>query len=130
MANTQLGTTQKMPYFVAALDNNGNAAPLAPGDTVDVTSSDTSSATIVPDSVPAVGFVASGMVFGQSNAQVGVVITATANKADGSVDIATAGIIDVVSEVPPPSTATSMNLTFGTPVEQSSASKVQRQRPY
>jgi len=78
-----------------------------------VFSSDTTSATIVPDSVPAAGSVASGFVVGGKKVQVGVSITAAITHADGSLGLSVVDLIDIVG-----GTASSISLGFGAPVAQ------------
>lgn len=111
--NTQLGDTQKVPYTLTALDADGNPASLAAGDVVVVSSSDTASATVVPDATPAAGSLASGFILGGKKLQVGVVITAAANKADGSVDLTVTDTIDIVAGA-----ASALSFGLGAPVSQ------------
>jgi hypothetical protein len=113
MANFQLGDTEKVSYALTVLDADSNPANLLPGDTVSVFSSDTTSATIVPDSVPAAGSVASGFVVGGKKVQVGVSITAAITHADGSLGLSVVDLIDIVG-----GTASSISLGFGAPVAQ------------
>ena len=115
MANFQLGDTEKVAYTVTVLDADSNPASLQPGDSVSVVSSDTASASIVPDATPAVGSVASGFIVGGKKLQVGVSITATVNQAVPSVPpLAPAvDLIDIVGGA-----ASSISLGLGAPVAQ------------
>ena len=113
MANFQLGDTEKAPYALTALDADSNPATLAAGDVVTVVSSDVASATVVPDATPAAGSLASGFILGGKKLQVGVTITASANKADGTLDLTVVDLIDIVGGV-----ATSLSLGLGAPVAQ------------
>ena len=111
--NFQLGDSEKVSYALTALDAQSNPATLAVGDTITITSSDTASATIVPDATPVAGSLASGFIVGGKKVQVGVVITASANKADGSLDLTVTDTIDIVG-----GTASSLSLGLGAPVAQ------------
>jgi hypothetical protein len=111
MANFQLDDTQKVAYALVAFDAANNPAQVAAGDVISVSSSDVASATVVPDAVPAAGSLASGFIVSGSKAQVGVQITASAKKADGSLDLQVVDLIDVVSAA-----ASSLGLSLGKPV--------------
>ena len=113
MPNTQLGDTETMSYSVTELDADSNPATPQAGDVATVTSSDTASATIVPDATPVAGTVASGQVVGGSKVQTGVQITASVTHADGTTLGPITGLVDVVGGA-----ASSLGLTFGTPVAQ------------
>ena len=113
MANFQLGDTEKVQYSLTALDADSNPATLAPGDVISVTPSDTDSATVVPDATALAGTLGSGFILGGKKLQVGVTITASATKADGTLDVTTTTLIDIVGGV-----ATSLSLGLGAPVAQ------------
>jgi len=113
MANFQLGDTEKVAYTLTALDAQSNPATLAAGDSISITSSDTASATIVPDATPVAGSLASGFIVGGKKVAAGVVITASALKADGSLDLTVTDTIDIVGGV-----ASSLSLGLGAPVAQ------------
>ncbi len=112
MANFQLGDTEKAPYALTELDADSNPATANPADVISITSSDTASATIVPDATPAAGSVASGFVLGGSKLQTGVVITATVTHPDGTA-LTVADTIDIVGGA-----ASSISLGLGAPVAQ------------
>lgn len=113
MANFQLGDTEKVAYTVTALDGDSNPATLRPGDSVTVVSSDTDSATVVPDATPIDGSIGSGFVLGGKKLQVGVSITATFTPASGTAPAPIVDLIDIVG-----GTATSISLGLGAPVSQ------------
>jgi len=112
MPNFQLGDTEKVAYALTALDADSNPATLAPGDTVSVVSSDVASATVVPDPTPVAGSLASGFIVGGSKLGT-ITITASANKADGTLDLSVTDAIDIVG-----GKASSLSLGLGAPVAQ------------
>jgi hypothetical protein len=112
MPNFQLGDTEKSAYALTELDADSNPALPQPGDAVSVTSSDTASATIVPDATPVDGSIASGFVVGGKKVQTGVVITASVVHTDGT-SLSVTDTIDVVGGV-----ASSLSLGLGAPVAQ------------
>jgi hypothetical protein len=112
IVNPQLGDSEKVTYTLTALDAARQPAGLSVGDTVSVTSSDTAMATVVPDTPPAVGALASGFIVGGQKLGT-VTITATASKVDGSVDLTVVDLIDIVGGA-----ATSLHLGLGSPVPQ------------
>ncbi len=112
MANFPLADTQKVAYALTELDADNNAATPQPGDVIAVTSSDTDSATVVPDDTPVAGSVASGFVLGGKKLQTGVTITATVTHADGT-SLTASDVIDIVGGV-----ASSLSLGLGAPVAQ------------
>jgi hypothetical protein len=112
MANFQLADVQKVPYTLTELDADGNPASPQPGDAVSIVSSDTASATIVPDAAPAAGSVASGFILGGKKLQTGVTVTATVAHADGS-KLSVTDTIDVVAGA-----ASTISLGLGAPVNQ------------
>jgi hypothetical protein len=112
VANFQLGDTQKVPFALSALDADGNPTTITTGDTVSVTSSDEASAKVVSDPTPTTGSLASGFIVGGKKLGT-VTITASATKADGTVDITVQDVIDIV-----PGTASSLSLGLGVPVAQ------------
>lgn len=112
MPNFQLGDTEKAPYALTELDADSNPALPSPGDTIAITSSDTGSATVVPDPSPAAGSVASGFILGGAKLQTGVVITATVTHTDGT-SLTVSDTIDIVGGV-----ASSLSLGLGAPVSQ------------
>lgn len=83
VSNTPLTDNFKIPYVYTLVDADGNAVPLAPGETVGVVSADEASATIVPDAVPTAG-AASGWVLGGAKLQVGVGVTFTVLDSTGA----------------------------------------------
>ena len=118
MSNFSLGDTEKVPYALTELDADSNPASLSPGDTITVVSSDTDSLTVVPDSVPVDGSVASGFLVGGKKLQLGVTVTATVAHAaagDGTpgTSLTVTDLIDVVGGV-----ASSLSLGLGAPVSQ------------
>lgn len=114
MANFQLGDTEKAQYSVTVLDADSNPATLAPGDTVDVTSSDPASVSIAADATPIAGTVASGFIVGGSKLGTGIVITATANLQATETPLPPAtALVDVVGGA-----ASSISIGFGAPVHQ------------
>lgn len=112
MANFPLGDTQKVAYSLTELDADNNPTDGVAGDVIAVTSSDTASATIVPDATPAVGTVGSGFIVGGSKLQTGVVVTASVTHADGTSFLAT-DTIDIVAGA-----ATQLAISLGAPVAQ------------
>jgi len=112
MPNFQLGDTEKASYALTELDAASNPALPSPGDVISVTSSDTASATIVPDATPVAGSIASGFVVGGKKVQTGVVITASVTHSDGT-SLSVTDTIDVVGGV-----ASSLSLGLGAPVAQ------------
>ena len=122
MANFQLGDNQKVSYQVMGLDSNSAPASKLPaGDLLAVVSSDLASMTVVPDATPVAGSLGSGFIFGGSKLQTGVILTASANKADGSDDTAVAHAVqlfDIISGPGSGGIAASLNFVFGTPVLQ------------
>jgi hypothetical protein len=113
MPNFQLGDTEKASYALTALDGDSNPAVLASGDVVSVTSSDPTSLTVVADATPVAGSLASGFILGSTQLQNGVQVTASIKKADGSLELSTMSLVDVVG-----GQATSLTLGFGAPVLQ------------
>lgn len=113
MANFILADNQKVSFVVSALASNGFSGQLADGDTVTVTSSDTASLTIVSDPTPVAGALASGFLVAGNKLQSGIVVTATAFKADGSIDLSTTSLVDIVA-----GTAVNLSISFGKPVLQ------------
>jgi hypothetical protein len=112
MPSFMLQDVQKVPYQIAAVDADGNPASLAAGDSINVSSSDSTMAVVVPDATPAAGFVASGFIVGAS--KLGTVqINAAVTHADGSAGPTGAVSIDIVS-----GPAASLSMGFGTPVAQ------------
>jgi hypothetical protein len=112
MPNFQLGDTEKAPYALTELDADSNPATADPADVISVTSSDTASATIVPDATPAAGSIASGFVVGGKKVQAGVVISASVTHTDGT-SLSVTDTIDVVG-----GKASSLSLGLGAPVSQ------------
>lgn len=112
MANFQLGDTQKAPYTLIELDADANPATPGSADVISIVSSDTASATVVPDATPVAGSVASGFIVGGAKLQTGVVITATVTHADGT-SLSVADTIDIVG-----GKASSLSLGLGAPVAQ------------
>lgn len=113
MPNPQIGDTEKAPYTLVELDADSNPALPSAGDVISITSSDTDSATIVPDATPVAGSVASGFVVGGKKLQVGVVITASVTHADGTTLGPVTDTIDIVGGV-----ASSLSFGLGAPVAQ------------
>ena len=113
--NTQLGDTEKMPYTVMELDADSNPVPPQPGDTLAVVSSDTASATLLPDAAPTVaGALGTGFIVGGSKVQLGVQVTFTALRAGGTpIGSPLVANIDIVG-----GNASSVSVSFGTPVAQ------------
>src|SRR5258706_6377892 len=110
MAPFQLKDVQKVPYQLTAVDADGNPAQLEDGSGVTVSSSDTSCATVLPDTTPAPGTVASGEII--AGAKLGLVqINAAVTKADGSPGPTGAVSIEIVS-----GPAASISFGLGTPV--------------
>lgn len=108
---------QQVSYGLNATDFDGNVVPLPAGDTLQVDSSATGSATVVPDATPAAGFDASGQILG--GATLGsVTITATAIGSDGvtpDASIAAASLaLSIVASAP----TTIGAFTLGTPTTQ------------
>jgi hypothetical protein len=112
MASFQLGDTEKAPYALTELDADSNPATPATGDVITITSSDSASATVVPDATPAAGSIASGFIVGGKKVQTGVVIAAAVTHADGTV-LTVSDTIDVVG-----GKASSLSLGLGAPVSQ------------
>jgi hypothetical protein len=112
MANFQLGDTEKVPYALTELDADSNPATANPADVISITSSDTASATVVPDATPAAGSVASGFIFGGKKLQAGVQIVATVTHPDGT-SLSVTDLIDIVGGA-----ASSISLGLGAPVSQ------------
>ena len=112
MPNFQLGDTEKAPYTLTELDADSNPANPQAGDVISVVSSDTASATIVPDATPSAGSIASGFVLGGKKVQVGVTITATVTHTDGT-SLSVVDTIDIVG-----GKASSLSLGLGAPVAQ------------
>ncbi len=112
MANFQLGDTEKAQYTLTELDADSNPATPQVGDVIEITSSDTASATIVPDATPLAGSVVSGFVVGGKKIQTGVSIMAKVTHPDGT-SLSVTDIIDVVGGV-----ASSLSLGLGAPVAQ------------
>ncbi len=112
MANFQLEDVQKVSYALAALDADGNAATLDAGDTIAVTSGDSTMASVVPDATPAAGFLASGFILGGA-VEGTVLISAAVTKADGSAGASGGVAIDVTS-----GPAASITFSLGAPVAQ------------
>jgi hypothetical protein len=112
MANFALGDTEKAPYTLVELDADSNPAMPKAGDVISVVSSDTASATIVPDATPVAGSVASGFVVGGKKLQTGVIITATVTHTDGT-SLNTTDTIDIVGGA-----ASSLSFGLGAPVAQ------------
>jgi len=112
MANFQLGDTEKVPYALTELDADSNPATPKSDDTITIVSSDTDSATVVPDETPVAGSVASGFIVGGKKVQAGVSITATVTHADGT-SLTVTDLIDVVGGA-----ASSISLGLGAPVSQ------------
>jgi hypothetical protein len=108
----QLGDTEKAPYALTELDADSNPATPDPADVISITSSDTASATVVPDPTPADGSIASGFIVGGTKVQKGVVISATVTHADGT-SLSVTDTIDVVG-----GKASSLSLGLGAPVSQ------------
>lgn len=112
MANFQLGDTEKVPYALTELDADSNPAVPQATDVIAIASSDTDSATVVPDATPAAGSVASGFVVGGKKLQTGVTVTATVTHADGT-SLTITDTIDIVGGA-----ASSLSLGLGAPVSQ------------
>jgi len=112
MPNPQLGDTEKVPYSLTELDGASNPASPSPGDVISITSSDTASATVVPDATPVAGSIASGFIVGGKKLQVGVILTATVTHTDGT-KLSVTDTIDIVGGV-----ASSLSLGLGAPVSQ------------
>lgn len=113
MANPQIGDSEKASYALVELDALSNPATPKASDVITITSSDTDSATIVPDATPVAGSVASGFVVGGKKVQTGVVITATVDHGDGTPALTVSDTIDIVG-----GTASSLSLGLGAPVAQ------------
>jgi hypothetical protein len=112
MSNFQLQDVQKVPYQIVALDADLNPTSLAAGDTVAVSSSDTTEATVVEDATPVAGSVASGFIVGQSKlgtVQINVAVT----HGDGSAGPTGSVSIDIVAGA-----AATIAVNLGTPVSQ------------
>ncbi len=112
MANFQLGDTEKVSYALTELDADSNPATADPADVISIVSSDTASATVVPDATAAAGSVASGFIVGGKKVQTGVTITASVTHSDGSV-LSVVDTIDIVG-----GKASSISLGLGAPVSQ------------
>ena len=113
MANFQLQDNFKVPYSIIELDKDNNPTG-GSGDTCTVTSSAPSSVSVVPDTTPAAGSIASGFLVGGSTLGTGIVITATPSHADGTpVAPPSTVLIDVVA-----GTAVSAGISLGTPIPQ------------
>jgi hypothetical protein len=112
MPNFQLGDTEKAPYTLTELDADSNPATPQDGDVITVVSSDTASATVVPDATPIAGSIASGFVVGGKKLQTGVTITATVTHTDGT-SLSVVDTIDIVG-----GKASSLSLGLGAPVAQ------------
>lgn len=115
MANTQLGDSQKIPYSYFLNDKDSNLVPLAAGQTVSVVSSDTASATVVPDATPAAGSTASGFILGGAKLQAGVTVTFSALDVDGTTKLVD-DVVDTFDVVV--GKAVTAAVTLGTPVDQ------------
>lgn len=110
MAPFQLKDVQRVPYQLTAVDADGNSAQLEAGATIAVSSSDPTSATVIPDATPAPGSVASGEIV--AGAKLGLVqINAAVTKADGTAGPTGAMSIEIVS-----GPAASISFGLGTPV--------------
>lgn len=114
--NPQLGDTQKVPYAFTLVDADGNTVPGGQGRVVTVASSDTDSATIVPDASPTAGSLASGFVVGGKKLATGLTITATVTKEDGTTPDPALSVVDTIDIVA--GAAVSALLSLGTPVAQ------------
>lgn len=112
MANFQLEDTEKVAYALTELDADSNPATADPADVISITSSDTASATVVPDASATAGSVASGFILGGSKLQTGVVITATVTHSDGT-SLTVSDTLDIVG-----GKASSISLGLGAPVSQ------------
>lgn len=115
MANFQLGDTQQVPYQIFGKDADGSPAVPAPGDTVNVSTSDTAMATVVKDATPAPGSLASGVIVGGTKE--GTVNIIVQYQPQGGSLITLTDAIDIVGG--PVSTVA---ISLGTPVAQTPAS--------
>jgi hypothetical protein len=113
MPSFQLGDTSKVAYSLVELDADGNPAPPLSGDVITIVSSDTASLTVVPDTVPVAGSVASGfLVAGKKLGS--VTVTATINHQQSTIPPLT--VVDTIDVVA--SAASSISLGLGSPVAQ------------
>lgn len=117
MANFQLGTDQKVPYTIVELDATGSPVAPKPENAVEVTSSDSNSATAVADVSPTPGTSGSGFVVAGSKIQPDVVITATITYLDGS-KLSATQTVDVVPAAVTGPKAASLKFEFGTAQSQ------------
>jgi len=111
MPNFQLGDTEKAPYALTELDAASNPASPQPGDVISIVSSDTASATVVPDATASAGSIASGFIVGGKKLGT-VTITATVTHTNGD-KLTVSDDIDIVGGV-----ASSLSLGLGAPVSQ------------
>lgn len=116
MTNQVLTDNQQIPYSVVEWDIKGNPTPVGPSDTVNISSSDTASITIVPDAVPAAGVLGSGMIVAGSKEQIGVSVTFTLASPGHPAIPPTVLLFDVTGDVP-----ATLSVTLGTPVPQTPA---------
>lgn len=127
--NFQLQDSFKVTYAAQEADADQNVVAPGSGDTVLVSSSDTASLTVVPDTAvdPAkvpnnadgtpgdpTKVLQTGFLVGGTKAQVGVKVTATFSHADGSA--AAPPVEDLIDVIVGP--ATTGSLSLGTPVSQ------------
>ncbi len=116
MPNFQLGDTEQVAYAITVLDGDSNPATLAPGTTVTVVSSNTAALSVEPDTTPAAGSVASGLLVGGTKLATGVSVTATVTLPGVSAPFVAVDLIDVVG-----GTANSISIGLSAPVSQTAA---------
>lgn len=107
--NPQLATNQQAPYVVNHLDGS----PLKTGNTIRVSSSDPTGASLVPDAAPLAGL-GTGFVVGGTSLQTGLKITADELDSTGAVIDTTSVLIDIVAATVPP--GSNLSLTLGVAV--------------
>lgn len=110
MPNTAIGDTEKAPFTLVELDGASQPVPGLPTDVISITSDSPDSASIVMDSTPAPGTVASGFVVG-GVPKPGVIITALVTHADGTTLGPVTDTIDIVGGV-----ANSLSFGLGAPI--------------
>lgn len=129
MADFQLQDSQKVPYAISEVDAKGNIDTPDAQDSATLTSSDTASITIVPDTTvdPAkvpnnpdgtpgdpTKYLQTGFIVAGSKLQTGVTVTVTVNHGDGQASPPpTVDTFDIVGGTP-----TTTVITLGTPVSQ------------
>lgn len=111
MPNFQLGDSEQAPYTLVELDAASQPVQGISTDVITIVSSAPTSISVVPDTIPAAGSVASGFVVGGVPAT-SVQITATVTHADGT-SLTTTDLLDCVG-----GNANSLSFGLGAPVAQ------------